>query len=172
MTDDAPAPGTIVRAATALRPTGKVDHEGRHHQARSEGEWFGPGDPVAVLRRDGNGLVVGPPDRAPTIAAAPAPEPPMPAEPTPTPTPTPTALTASDRADRYLAGLIAFAALGTFVGALTLMGVAFAVRPRRLLALLPVGLCGGAGGGVLFYHLLLAGWAVVRRLIRPRGRDS
>lgn len=166
MTHDAPAPGTIVRAATPLRPTGKVDHGGRHHQARSEGEWFGPGDRVAVLRRDANGLVVGPPDRTPTIAAAPAPEPSPPVEPTTT---TPTR---SDRADRYLAGLIAFAALGTFVGALTLMGVAFAVRPRRLLALLPVGLCGGAGGGVLFYHLLIAGWAVVRRLIRPRGRDS
>ena len=56
-----PAPaqvGTHARAATDLRPVGKIEIDGVRFDARSEGAWISSGADVRILRLEGNEIIV------------------------------------------------------------------------------------------------------------------
>ncbi len=72
-------------ASTVLRPAGKVEIGDALIDVTTEGEYIHAGDPVVVLRVEGNRVVVGPPDAAPPVepsadAGDPAPGDPAPGE--------------------------------------------------------------------------------------------
>ncbi|MSR33699.1 MAG: hypothetical protein EXS12_02695 [Phycisphaerales bacterium] len=50
--------GTLARAATDLRPVGKIEIAGTRFDARSEGAWISSGANVRILRSEGNEIVV------------------------------------------------------------------------------------------------------------------
>ena len=55
----APPPvGTLARAATDLRPVGKIEIDGVRLDARSEGAWITAGTNVRILRSEGNEIIV------------------------------------------------------------------------------------------------------------------
>ena len=164
------SPGTLVRVAAPLRPSGKVEHGERLHDARSAGEWFDAGASVLVLRADGFGLLVGPTDADPSAVR------PRPSE-VVDGAGSPTSATAiegegTSRAELYLVGLIAFVALGTGIGAVALMLAIGALRSIDVLISLPLFLCGGAAGGAGIYHVGLGLGAIAsicRRAGAPKG---
>ncbi len=53
-----PPAGTLARAATDLRPVGKIEIDGVRFDARSEGAWISSGANVRILRVEGNEIIV------------------------------------------------------------------------------------------------------------------
>ncbi|RUL81397.1 NfeD family protein [Tautonia sociabilis] len=165
--DDLPA-GSTARTATPLRPSGKVSIDGALVHARAEGEWFDAGQEVAILRADAFGLVVGRPGTT-SLSAGSRPG----GRPSPSGEEDEGARAISEGAstagERYFVGLMAFAALGTFLGGVAVLAMALVLPPLEVFRAVPAFLVGGPAVGLGLFHLALLIGRVKRGIDRIGG---